>query len=304
MLESHKSDGSRLAGLEVFDRVVQLGSFSAAARALGLTPSAVSKQIGRLEDRLGVRLFARTTRHLKPTEVGRALAERAGRILADLAEAEQAVSDLRAVPRGLLRVSLPIAYGRLKIVPLIPAFLVRYPEVRIEFEFNDRMVDLVADGFDLAIRIGELADSSLIAKHLAPNRRLVCGAPSYFARHAAPKTLGDLEAHNCLVYTYRASRNDWTFTGPDGKTMTQRVSGRFESNHAEANLALVLEGFGVALLPLWLVGDHLARGELVEVLAGYHAADSAIQAIYPPGRHLSPKVRAFLDFLTERLERG
>ena len=289
-----------LNAMEVFVRVVQAGSFSAAARALDLTPSAVSKQIGRLEDRLAARLINRTTRQLKLTDVGAAFYERCTRILADIAEAEQAVVDLHGAPRGVLKLNVPGAFGRLHIAPLIPEFLARYPEVTVDLGFNDRFIDLVEEGVDVVIRIGELADSSLIARRLAPNRRVVCGAPSYFQARGLPQVPEDLAQHNCLVYTYRASRNDWRFRGPDDSESVVQVSGNLESNNAEALRATVLQGLGVALLPLWLVGEDLKAGVLVEVLPDYHAPDSSIHAIYPPGRHLSPKVRGLVDFLAEK----
>ena len=289
-----------LSAMELIARVVQAGSFSAAARGLSLTPSAVSKQIGRLEDRLGARLITRTTRQFALTEEGRAFHERAVRILAEVAEAEQAVTDLRGEARGTLRVNAPFAFGRQHIAPLLPRFLERHPALRIDLTFNDRFVDLVEEGVDLVIRIGELADSSLVARRLARNRRLVCGAPAYFERYGRPAEPGDLAGHNCLVYTYRALRNDWNFVGPDGVERSVLVSGNLEANNAEALHAAVLQGTGLALLPLWLIGQDLEAGRLVEALPGYHAPDSAIYAVYPPGRHLSPKVRRFIDFLAER----
>ena len=289
-----------LSAMELFARVVQAGSFSAAARGLSLTPSAVSKQIGRLEDRLGARLITRTTRQFALTEEGRAFHERTVRILAEVAEAEQAVTDLRGEARGTLRVNAPFAFGRQHIAPLLPRFLEQHPALRIDLTFNDRFVDLVDEGVDLVIRIGELADSSLVARRLARNRRLVSGSPAYFERHGRPAEPADLAGHNCLVYTYRALRNDWIFVGPDGVEQSVRVSGNLEANNAEALHAAVLQGSGLALLPLWLIGQDLEAGRLVEALPGYHAPDSAIYAVYPPGRHLSPKVRRFIDFLAER----
>ncbi|MGF1609540.1 MAG: LysR family transcriptional regulator [Kiloniellales bacterium] len=289
-----------LSELEVFVRVVQAGSFSAAARELGLTPSAVSKQIARLEDRLGARLLNRTTRRVSVTEVGSAFHERGQRILADMAEAEQAVLDLHGAPRGTLRVSLPLAFGRLHVVPLIPGFLAAYPEVRVDLAFNDRFVDLIEEGIDVAVRVGELADSSLIVRRLAANRRVVCATEDYLARHGTPRTPADLTRHNCLTYAYRQMRNDWRFCGTDGKAQTVRVSGNLESNEVEALRSALLAGVGIALVPLWMAGPDLASGRVVEVLRDYHVPDSAIHAVYPPGRHLSPKVRAFVDLLAAR----
>lgn len=287
--------------MAILVRVIEEGSFSAAARALDQTPSAVSKQIARLEDRLGARLLDRTTRRLRLTEVGAAYFDRARRILAEVAEAEQAVSSLGDGPRGTLRLNLPMAFGRLHIAPLLPAFLTAYPEVRIDVTLNDRFIDPLEEGVDVVVRIGDLADSSLIARRLAANRRIVCGAPAYFAAHGVPQAPADLAAHNCLVYTYRASRNDWPFlrTGADGETHTDlvRVAGTMESNNVEALYAAVRAGIGLGLFPLWLIGPDLAAGRLARALPRCHSPDSAIYALYPPGRHLSPKVRAFVDFL-------
>lgn len=290
-------------GLETFVRVAQTGGFSAAARDLGMTPSAVSKQIARLEDRLGARLFNRTTRRLALTEEGQAFHDRTQRILADVAEAEQAVANLGGALRGLLRINVPVAFGRLHVAPLLPDFLAAHPGLRIDVVLNDRFVDLVEEGVDLAIRIGELADSSLIARRLAANRRLVCAAPDYLTRQSTPRAPADLTGHNCLVYTYRASRNDWHFIGPDGARQTAQVAGNLEANNAEALHAAVRAGLGLGLLPHWLVGRDLAEGRLVELLPDFHAPDSAIYAVYPPGRHLSPKVRGFVDFLAARYAR-
>lgn len=292
-----------LSSMDLFVQVVQSGSFSAAARALDLTPSAVSKQISRLEDRLTARLITRTTRQFKLTEEGRAYYERSTRILADVAEAEQAVSQIQGVARGSLRVNLPVAFGRLHVAPLLPAFLADHPKLSIDLTLNDRYVDLVEEGVDVALRIGELKDSSLIARRLAPNRRIVCGAPAYFEGRRLPERPADLEAHNCLVYTYRASRNDWRFLGPDGSDQVVQVTGNLEANNAEALSAALLGGLGLGLLPLWLVGSDLKSGRLMELLKDYHAPDSAIYAVYPPGRHLSPKVRSFVDFLAARFAR-
>ena len=296
-----------LAGMTVFVRVVQAGSFSAAARALNQTPSAVSKQIGRLEDRLGARLFNRTTRRLVLTEVGAAFHERAQRILSEIEEAEQAVSHLNRAPRGILRMDVPTAFARLYIAPLLPAYLARYPEVHVNMTVNDRFIDPVEEAVDLVIRIGELSDSSLIARRLAANRRVVCGAPAYFEQHGRPEHPAELAKHNCLVYTYRAARNDWPFVRQDDEAAGAEivhVDGNLETNNAEALHVAALAGLGVGLFPLWLVGPDLAAGRLVRALAAYHAPDSAIYAVYPPGRHLSPKVRSFVDFLAEQAKRN
>ncbi len=286
--------------MEVFVRVVQAKSFSEAARSLGLSPSAVSKQIGRLEDRLGARLLNRTTRQLSLTEIGAAFHERAERIVADIAEAERAVSHLHGAPRGLLKVNAPVAFGIDHLAPLLPGFMAGNPEVAVDLSVNDRFVDLVEEGIDIAIRIGELADSSLIARRLAANRRVVCAAPAYLDRRGRPSGTADLKAHNCLVYTYRQQRRDWHFDGPNGHEIVT-VSGDLETNNAQVLRMAALGGLGIVLLPLWLVGQDLTEGRLIEVLPQYHVPDSSIYAVWPAGRHLSPKVRAFVDHIATEI---
>ncbi len=286
--------------MAVFVRVAQEGSFSAAARYMDLTPSAVSKQIGRLEERLGARLFNRTTRQISLTDVGQAFFARADRILGDLAEAERAVTDMAGNPRGRLRVSMPVAFGRMHLAPRLPHFLAANPEVQIDLALNDRFADLVEEGFDLALRIGELADSSLIARKLAPNRRIAVAASSYLEANGRPERPADLLDHNCLTYTYRAQRHDWEFHGPNGREQV-RVGGNLEANDAGALREALLAGLGVALLPLWLIGEDVRDGRLEVVMPDYPAPDSAIYAVYAPGRFLSPKVRRFVDFLVEEV---
>lgn len=289
-----------LEGLPVFVRAVREGSFSAAARVLGLTPSAVSKQIGRLEDQLAVRLFNRTTRRLGLTEEGAAFYERASRILADLEDAAAAVSSLQGVARGRLRVTMPTAFGVIHLLPALPDFLERHPEVTLEIDLNDRIVNMIEEGFDLALRVGDLEDSSLIGRRLAANRRVLAAAPDYLANHAPPQRPEDLASHNCLIYTYRAQRHDWHLVDAAGEESVFTVAGNLETNNPMMLRAAALAGLGVVLLPLWIIGPDLKAGRLQRLLPDYHWPDSAIQAVYPPGRHLSARVRAFLDFLVER----
>ncbi len=289
-----------LEGLPVFVRTVREGSFSAAARALDLTPSAVSKQIGRLEDRLAVRLFNRTTRRLSLTEEGAAFYERASRILADLEDAAAAVSSLRQDPRGRLRVTMPTGFGVIHLLPALPDFLARYPSLTLELDLNDRFVNMIEEGFDVAMRIGELQDSSLIGRRLAANRRVIAAAPGYLADHPAPSDPAALQDHNCLVYTYRAQRHDWHLVDEQGRESMITVNGNLELNNPMMLRAAALAGIGVVLLPLWLIGPDLKAGRLQRILPDYHWPDSAIQVVYPPGRHLSARVRCFVDFLVER----
>ncbi len=289
-----------IEGLPVFVRAVREGSFSGAARALEITPSAVSKQIGRLEDRLSVRLFNRTTRRLSLTEEGAAFYERASRILADLEDAAEAVTSLKAVPRGRLRVTLPTAFGILHLLPALPDYMARHPEVILEIDLNDRFVNMVEEGFDLALRIGELEDSSLIGRRLAANRRVMAAAPGYLERCGTPQKAGDLSLHNCLVYTYRAQRHDWHLVDDQGEDCIVTVGGNLETNNPMMLRAAALSGLGIVLLPLWIIGPDIKAGRLVQLLPDYHWPDSAIHAVYPPGRHLSARVRSFADFLVER----
>jgi DNA-binding transcriptional LysR family regulator len=281
-------------------RTVREGSFSAAARALELTPSAVSKQIGRLEDRLTVRLFNRTTRRLSLTEEGAAFYERAGRILADLEDAAEAVSSLKTVPRGRLRVTMPTAFGVIHLLPALPDFLARHPEMTLEIDLNDRFVNMIEEGFDLALRIGDMEDSSLIGRRLAANRRVLAAAPGYLAGRAALERPEDLAAHNCLIYTYRPQRHDWHLVDAAGQERVVTVTGNLETNNPMMLRAAALSGLGITLLPLWIIGPDIKAGRLRHVLPDYQWPDSAIHAVYPPGRHLSAKVRSFVDFLVEQ----
>lgn len=292
-----------LGAMRLFLRVTESGSFSAAGRRLGMAPSSVSRQLGGLEDSLGVRLLNRTTRRLSLTEAGRLYHERAERILADVDEAIAAVAYLHTSPRGLLRINVPLVFGRLHVVPALAAFLRQYPDVRIDLVLTDHFVNLVEEGVDVAIRVGELADSSLIAGRLAPNRRVICASPAYIARHGEPKLPDDLSRHHCLVYKMNLANATWRLQGPEGE-IGVAVSGPLQANDLGALYAAVLEGLGLGLLPTWLVGDCLRSGELVGVLGDYQATatgfDTAIHAVFPQARQLSAKVRAFVDFMAAR----
>ena len=286
-----------LTSMELFVKAVESGSFSATARSMNLTPSAVSKQISRLEDRLGARLFNRTTRQLGPTEEGRAYYERCQQILADIQEAEAAVTELNTEPRGALRVNMPVVFGRRHIVPILGEFLERYPFVSMELSMSDQFVDPIAEGADILIRVGELKDSSLIARKLAEARRVVAAAPAYWKKHSTPKKPEDLRAHNCLTYSYLSSGNTWRMTDSKSKEHVIQATGNIASNNGEALLEAAVEGLGVVNLPTWMVGPDLESGRLIEVLDEYAQPEPSVHVIYPPGRHLSAKVLAFVDFL-------
>jgi len=289
-----------LHGISLFIKVVESKSFTAAANALDVSPSAVSKQISRLEDRLGVQLLSRTTRRLGLTEAGAAFYERSARIMAEVEEAEALVTKLHKAPRGLLRAAVPMLLGQLHIAPLVAAFLAQFPEVRLELVFSDRTADLIEEELDVAIRVDELPDSTLVARRLAPHRRVLCGAPAYFERHGVPQTPEDLARHNCLTYGPHHPNREWFFKTAKGRHALE-VRGTFLANNAEALRQAALGGLGLALLPTFLVGGDLSAGVLRTVLSGHVSADTAIYAVYPHHRHQSPKVRAFVDFLTERL---
>ncbi|MGO4128366.1 LysR family transcriptional regulator [Inquilinus sp. YAF38] len=284
----------------VFAQVVDSRSFSAAAVRLGLSKSAVSKQIAKLEDRLGARLLNRTTRTLSPTDAGQDFYERCLRVVREVEEAERAISHLSAEPRGLLRLSAPASFGREYLAPLVPEMLARWPELRIEALFEDRFVDVVAEGFDLVIRITRLQDSSLVARRIASCRRVVCAAPSYLERHGVPRSPADLTRHDCILYSYATDQNEWEFLGPDGRLETVRVDGRLRANNAEVTLATLLAGAGLALSPDFIVGPDIAAGRLVPLLTDYENPFGAIYAVWPHNRNLAPKVRAVVDFLVER----
>ncbi len=285
--------------MHAFIKVVDTRSFTAAAERLNLSKSVVSRRIAELENRLGARLLNRTTRKLSLTEVGQAFYERCTRILADLDEAEQAVADLHAAPRGRLRVNAPVSFGLLHLAPAVSDFLTRYPAIEIEMDLNDRYVDLIDEGYDLAVRIGRLRDSSLIAKRLAPARHVVCASPAYLEKHGTPTAPEDLTAHNCLIYTNVPPAEQWQFR-VGGEMRTVRVSGSLRANNGDLLREAAIAGVGIAVMPTFLCGDALSSGALKCLLLESYAVESAVHAVYPQNRHLSPKVRVFVDFLANR----
>jgi DNA-binding transcriptional LysR family regulator len=286
-----------LQEITIFAKVVGTGSLSAAARDLGISPALVSRRLASLETRLGVRLINRTTRSLHLTDEGAAYHETCTRVLAEIEEADAAVSAGRAEPRGILRVALPASFGNQHVAPLVPKFAERYPDVRLALSLSDRTVNVVEEGFDLAIRIADLADSSLAARKLAPNRRVVCASAAYLRRHGTPRTPEDLAKHNCLTTDFAMS---WDYRGPDGKPGSVRVTGRYACDNWEVLREWALAGLGVALKSTWDVRRRLEDGSLVSLLPGYNfATDVAIYAVYPHRRHLPAKTRAFIEFLAE-----
>ncbi len=285
--------------MTVFVRVVEAGSFSDAARRLGVAKSVVSRRIGSLEDRLGTSLFHRTTRRLSLTETGHAYYERARRILADVVEAEEAARRLQRELRGTLKIAAPMSFGLLHLSAVVADFLVAHPKLEIDLDLNDRRVDLVSEGHDLAIRIGKLADSSLIARRLAPCRHVVCASPAYLEARGEPHSPEELESarHDCLV---RSSSEEWRFR-VDGEWRSVRGrTTRLGVNNGDVLRDAAIRGVGLVVLPSFIVSEALRRRELKAVLRGFELDDPAIYAVWAPNRGLSVKVRAFVDFLSER----
>jgi DNA-binding transcriptional LysR family regulator len=287
----------RLTAMQVFTKVVELGSFAKAAERLGLSTSACSRQIADLEAHLDTRLLNRTTRRLSLTEPGRAFHDRCVQLIADLEEAELSARAGRERPRGTLRVTCSVNFGLRYVSPLVGPFLQQHPDVRIDVSLSDRMVDIVEEGFDLAIRIGESRSTSVIARKLGETRLIACAAPAYLKKHGTPKTPEQLGDHDCMLYEYMNPRNEWRFTGEDGREHKVRVAGSVQANNGDMLADAAAQGLGVCCEPDFIVADYLASGRLKRILPGYAAPVTAIHAVYPSRRHLSAKVRAFVDVL-------
>jgi DNA-binding transcriptional LysR family regulator len=289
----------KLTSIRAFTKVVAHGSYSEAARELRLSRSAVSKYVIELEEELGVQLLHRTTRSTSPTENGQAYYERCLAILADLEEADLAVSRLQAEPRGLLRVNSPMSFGTMHLGSALAGFMEKYPEVRFQVVLSDALLDPVEEGFDVTLRIADLPSSSLIARKIAPAHRVICAAPAYLDRRGTPHHPNDLRSHDCLDYGHLATGNQWKLIGPDGDHWIA-VHWTLCANNGETLRDAAVKGRGIALLPTFIVGADLQQGTLRSILSDYKAPELALYAIYPPNRHLSVKVRLFIDFLVER----
>ncbi|MTJ80878.1 MAG: LysR family transcriptional regulator [Telmatospirillum sp.] len=295
-----------LAALRLFVRTVDLGSFSKAAEDRLVKISTVSRAVAGLEADLGVALLDRSTRRLHATEAGLDFYERAQRILADVASLREQITSLNGRPQGLLRINIPGAFGRRHIIPMLPDFLDRYPDIRIDATLTDRTVDLIEVGADVAIRIGALPSSTLIARRLAPHRRMLCASPDYLSRHPPVHHPADLAAQSCLRFPLLQPADHWQFA-KEGEQLSVAVSGVLAANDSEALLDSAVAGLGLALLPTWLAGREVKAGRLVPVLPDWEASlapgDRAIWGAYPTKRMVAPKVRAFLDFVAERFGR-
>ncbi|OLP57749.1 LysR family transcriptional regulator [Xaviernesmea oryzae] len=291
----------RLAGLTAFVRTADLGSFAAAGRVLGLSPSAVGKAVSKLESQLEIRLLQRSTRSLRLTEEGRAFHERCRRILDDLEDAHESLLRTRETPRGAVRMSCPVVSYHL-MLPVLPAFMARYPEIDLDLDFNDRIVDLIEEGVDVAIRSGELPDSRLMVRALRPFRLLLCASPTYLARHGRPDCPRDLARHCAIGFRYPNSGKlqIWPLRRPEGEP-EPRLRYVLTCNNMEALRGAVLRDLGIGCMPDFLAQDAIARGELVPLLLDHLDAPGQFNLIWPSSRHLSPKVRVLVDFLAEHL---
>jgi DNA-binding transcriptional LysR family regulator len=291
----------KLTSLRALVKVVELGSFSEAGRKLRLSRSAISKYIADLERDLGVQLIHRTTRRVSPTESGQVYFERTLSALAELDAADQAVAHLQSTPRGLLRVNAPMSFGTIKLGPLIADFMARYPDLQIQLVLSDEHVDPVQGGLDVTLRIAELDSSSLIARKLIAVDRVVCASPGYFKKNGKPKLPDDLRQHSCLTYGFLSTGNQWKLTGPDGADHWIAPPWTLCANNAEVLRDAAVRGRGIAVLPVFLAENELKSGALMTCLDDYKTPPLTLYAIYPPTRHLSVKVRSFIDFLIERI---
>jgi DNA-binding transcriptional LysR family regulator len=289
---------SQLEDMRIFVETVDAQSFTAAADRLGLSKQFVSKRIAALEKRLGARLLVRSTRQLRVTDLGLAYHERAQRILEEVDAAEQLITSQTAAPRGLLRLSAPMTFATLHLRAVIPAFMQRHPEVMVELELNDRTVDLIGEGYDMAVRIGTLADSSLVARRIAAVQLITCASPDYLRRHGTPSVPGELASHACLTYG-RARRGEWTFR-VEGRVRKVSVSGPMRANNGEMLRDAAMAGLGIVSLPDFIVAAALADRRLMPVLDKFRPESINVYVVYPQHRQSSLLVRAFSDFLAER----
>ena len=285
-----------LAAMRLFQRIVETGGFSEVARQSGSTQPTVSRSIAALEEHLGVRLLNRSSRAMTLTDDGQQFYALTGRALEAVAEAEGSVGRRRGKPTGLLRLGASVAFGRLHLAPRIPRFLERFPDVEVELVLNDAFVDLVGEGIDLAIRVGDLTDPSLIARRIGTTRRVTVAAASYLQRKGVPAIPADLLQHDCLIYTRLATGNRWYFSGPDG-AITVDVHGRFRADNSEAVREAVINGAGIAVIPVWMFTDEIAAGRVQIILDAFEPKQLPIHAVYPSRRQLAAKVREMIDFL-------
>lgn len=287
---------NKFSAFHTFVTAAEQGSFTAAARKLGTSASTVTKMIGRLEDDLGVRLFNRTTRRLALTEQGQSLFERAQKILSDVEEAEGLLRQATGSTRGTVRIVVPFLFGRLTLVPALPVFFERYPDVKLQIHFSDRPVDLIEAGYDAGVHTGELSDSVAIRRQLTRGPQITAASPAYLATHGTPKVPEDLHNHNCMHGRFGV---DWTFRSPQGGRQRIRVAGNLSIFNGDALREAAVRGLGVVHSTWWALRHDLEQGNLTQVLADYVVEGPAVSVVYPAGRHLPARVRAVIDFLVE-----
>lgn len=290
----------RLTEMEAFATVVDQGGFTDAAKKMGISKSAVSKHVSALEARLGARLLNRTTRRVSPTEIGLAYYDRARRVLNDAGEADALVTSMQSAPSGLLRVSVATDFGVNLLSPILGDFLLEYPDITVNMVLNNRYVELISEGFDMAIRVGELEDSTLRARKLTETTKRMIGAPSYFQKFGRPQKIDDLNDHKLLHYSNQANGNVWKITAPSGEKRQVRSVGWLTVNDGQSLLNAAISGLGIAYLPSFLYADAMRQGLVEEAIPGLPVEVLGIYAVYPPGRFTQPKVRAFIDFLARR----
>ena len=289
----------RLRAFEVFATVVGQGSFTRAADKLDTSPANVTRYVNELEESLGARLLNRTSRRLSLTETGKTLYDRALSILEDVAEAEAIASTAAIQPRGRLRVNAPLSFGIRHLAPLWPRFCARYPDIELDISLVDRVVDLVEEGYDLAVRISRGGSPALVSRKLATTRHLICASPDYVARHGTPASPEDLKDHACIAYTYSDSVDEWRLLDDTGKEHSVAVRHIMRTNNGDTARAAALAGLGIVRQPTFLIGEDLRRKRLVPLLTGYRMPETDVLAVYPSRRHLSAKVRVMVDFLAE-----
>ncbi|WP_308916146.1 LysR family transcriptional regulator [Jannaschia sp. LMIT008] len=287
----------RLSEMEAFATVVDQGGFTDAARKLGISKSAVSKHVSSLETRLGARLLNRTTRRVSPTDIGLAYYDRARRVLLDAGDADALVTAMQAAPSGLLRVHVTTDFGVNHLSPILGPFLHDYPEITVNVVLDNHYVELISEGFDLAIRVGELEDSSLMARKLAETHKMMIASPRYLEDYGRPARIEDLNDHKLLHYSNQADGSVWRVTSPTGEARQVRSSGWLTVNDGQSLLNAAVEGLGIAYLPAFLYADALRDGRLVPAIEGLEPEVQGVYALYPPGRYTQPKVRAFIDYL-------
>ncbi|ANP86289.1 LysR family transcriptional regulator [Rhizobium leguminosarum] len=296
---------TNLNDILIFMAVVDAGSFIAGGQAMGLSRSAAGKAVTRLEDRLGARLLNRTTRTLSLTDEGRMFYERGLQILVSVDEAEASVAGQNSTPRGVLRLTVPDAFGRLVVLPLLEKYLRAWPDIQVEVSFTDRLADIVEEGFDLAIRVGATAtDTRLVSRVIATYKARLCASPSYLAERGEPRDIDDLAVHDCLIFAGRNQRQGWRFRGEGGSWIKAQGRSRLRLDSGEAIRDATLAGLGIALLPDFLIIDDLAAGRLRQILADFETDDAKIVTLYPDKRLLEPRVRRFIDLIVEELGRG